>query len=246
MPADRSADDGWTEETSAVFRDLSHYAVPERETQIETILALIPEPAGAAWAMDVCCGGGELTAALLQRFPSMQVIALDGSDSMLAATRTRVSGSADRIQTRQIDIAETGWRRPAEPLHAVVSSLAIHHLDGDGKRSLFADIHAALSAGGVFVMADLIEPTTDRGRALAADAWDAETRRRALDTDGSLAGFERFHAEGWNHYRLTKPDPVDQPSGVADMLDWLRAVGFRRVDVHWMKAGHIIMSGVKA
>ncbi|NQW12048.1 MAG: class I SAM-dependent methyltransferase [Alphaproteobacteria bacterium] len=237
--------DGWTENTSATFRDLAHYAVPEREAQIDTIVALIPGSGGPAVAMDICCGEGRLTTALLARFPSLRVLAYDGSPSMLAATRANAGRDADRVETRVIDIAEADWRRPKTPLHAVVSSLAVHHLDGPGKQTLFADIFAALRPSGVFVLADLVEPATRRAQTVAADAWDAETRRRALDTDGTLDGFERFVAESWNHYRLTEPDPIGQPSRLVDMLDWLRAAGFADVDVHWMKAGHVILSGNK-
>lgn len=239
------ADPAWTEETSAAFRDLAHYAVPERELQVETILALIPEPVGDALAMDICCGAGGLTVAMLEWFPTLRVLALDGSESMLATTRAAAGTGADRLDTAIIDIAETGWRSTPEPLHAAVSSLAIHHLDGPGKRRLFADIHAALKPGGVFVMADLVEPATAAGRSVAGDAWDAETRRRALDTDATLEGYERFLAEDWNYYRLPGPDPVDKPSSVTELLDWLRAAGFEGVDLHWMKAGHVVMSGVK-
>lgn len=240
------ADPGWTEDTSAAFRDLAHYAVPERELQTETILSLIPQPGGEALAMDICCGAGGLTAALLERFVTLRVLALDGSPSMLESTRTAAGANAARLDTAIIDIAEAAWRTPPEPLHAVVSSLAIHHLDGPAKQRLFADIHAALKPGGVFVMADLAEPVTPVGRKVAGDAWDAETRRRALDTDGTLAGYDRFVAEGWNYYRLPGPDPVDKPSSVLELLDWLRAAGFAGVDLHWMKAGHVVMSGVRA
>ena len=239
------ADTLWTEDTSAAFRDLAHYAVPERELQTETILSLIPEPDSAPLAMDICCGAGGLTVAMLERFQGLRILALDGSPSMLETTRAAAGDRADRLETAIVDIAETGWRIPPEPLHAVVSSLAIHHLDGPGKQQLFADIHGALKPGGVFVMADLVEPVTAAGRTVAGDAWDAETRRRALDTDGSLDGYERFVAEDWNYYRLPGPDPPDKPSSVAELLDWLRGAGFQGVDLHWMKAGHVIMSGVR-
>ncbi len=239
------ADPAWTEDTSAAFRDLAHYAVPERELQTATILSLIPDPEAGALTMDICCGAGGLSVAMLERFPGLRVLALDGSESMLETTRAAAGGNAGRLDTALIDIAETSWRTPSEPLHAVVSSLAIHHLDGAGKRALFADIHAALKRGGVFVMADLVEPVTAAGRRVAGDAWDAETRRRALDTDGDLTGYDRFVAEDWNYYRLPGPDPLDKPSRVTELLDWLRAAGFEDVDLHWMKAGHVIISGAK-
>jgi tRNA (cmo5U34)-methyltransferase len=164
---------------------------------------------------------------------------------MLETTRAAAGADADRLETVHFDLAHADWRTPGEPVHAVVSSLAIHHLDGPGKRQLFADIHRMLAPDGVFVMADLVEPATPASKAVAADAWDAETRRRALETDGTLDAFKRFTAEDWNYYRLPGPDSVDQPSSVTELLDWLRAAGFAGVDLHWMKAGHVVMSGVK-
>jgi tRNA (cmo5U34)-methyltransferase len=40
----------------------------------------------------------------------------------------------------------------------VYSALAVHHLDGGGKRELFGRVAATLSPGGVFVLADVIIP----------------------------------------------------------------------------------------
>ena len=42
---------------------------------------------------------------------------------------------------------------PAGPWDAIVSALAIHHLEDDGNRDLFARAHDALGDGGVFVNA---------------------------------------------------------------------------------------------
>src|SRR3546814_8450769 len=72
------------------------------------------------------------------------------------------------------------------------------HLDADGKRRLFADLHAALAPGGVFVLADVVQPAGDAGSAIAAELWDQEVRDRALALDGDLAGFEAFRRADWN------------------------------------------------
>jgi tRNA (cmo5U34)-methyltransferase len=39
-----------------------------------------------------------------------------------------------------------------------VSALAIHHLDGAGKRHLFGRVRDVLVPGGVFVLADVVVP----------------------------------------------------------------------------------------
>jgi len=241
-------DHRWTESESATYRDLSRYAVPQRERQTALIVDRVGATAATGDVLEICCGEGLLTAALLEHLPAGRVLAYDGSDSMLAATRERAARSiagADRLVTRKIDIADRDWRRFEAPLRAAVSSLAVHHLDGPGKRALFADLHAALAPGGVFVLADVIQPTSAAGSAIAADLWDQEVKGRALSLDGDLGGFEAFRRADWNHFRHETLDPIDKPSTVAEHLDWLRDAGFAEVDLHWMTAGQMILSAVR-
>jgi tRNA (cmo5U34)-methyltransferase len=231
----------WSETESTAFRRLSRYAVPERERQVAIIMTLVGAAEADGDALDLCCGEGLLTEALLRALPEARVHAYDGSDSMLAATRERAR-APDRLVTRLIDLGAADWRRFERPLRAVVSSLAIHHLDAAGKRALFADLHAALAPGGVFVLADVILPATAVGHAIAAELWDEEVRRRSLELDGTLEGLELFRRVDWNHFRHAEPNPIDKPSTLAEQMDWLRAAGFADVDAHWMMAGQMIVS----
>ena len=234
----------WSETESATYRDLSRYAVPQRERQVALIVDRVGATAATGDVLEICCGEGLLTSALLAHLPDGRVLAYDGSDSMLAATRER-AGDTDRLVTRKIDIAERDWRRFEAPLRAAVSSLAVHHLDGPGKQGLFADLHVALAPGGVFVLADVIQPATAAGSAIAADLWDQEVKDRALSLDGDLKGFEAFKRADWNHFRHEVLDPIDKPSTVVEHLDWLRDAGFVDVDLHWMTAGQMILSAVR-
>lgn len=234
----------WTETESATYRDLSRYAVPQRERQIAIIVDRVARAGATGDVLEICCGEGLLTAALLARLPEARVHAFDGSDSMLAATRSR-AGAPERLVTRTIDLAARDWRRFDPPLRAAVSSLAIHHLDGPGKRRLFADLFAALAPGGVFVLADVVQPAGAAGAAIAAELWDDEVRERSRALDGDLGGFEAFRRADWNHFRHAVLDPIDQPSTVAEHLDWVRDAGYLEVDLHWMTAGQMILSAVR-
>lgn len=236
----------WTEDDSELFIDEGRYFVPEREAQIATICAAIPPLSGAGHIVELCSGEGLLTRALLERFPEARLHALDGSPKMLEATRRTAGELAERLETREFDLAARHWRALEFQAHAVVSSLAVHHLDGAGKQALFQDIFAMLAPGGVFVLADLIEPTRAESRHIAAAAWDEAVRAQALALDGNLAAFARFQAETWNYYSDPAPDPIDQPSPLYDMLKWLEQAGFARIDVHYLKAGHAILSAVRA
>ncbi|HEY4597469.1 MAG TPA: methyltransferase domain-containing protein [Thermoanaerobaculia bacterium] len=238
---------GWDEANSNDFIDLGRFFVPEREEQIAAVLGLIPDP-GDGLLVDLCCGEGLLSRALLERFPHARVLALDLSPTMLAqarATCAAISGRAGRFDTRPFDLADRSWRTFSEPVRAFVSSLAIHHLDGPAKRQLYRDLAATLAPGGALVIADLVQPSTPASQALAAKAWDDAVRRRSLDLTGGLGPYERFLDLRWNLWAETEPDPIDHPSPLLDQLRWLEEAGLNGVDVAWLKAGHAVFGGIR-
>lgn len=239
---DREA--GWDEDSSRNFIDLGRFFVPEREEQIAAVLGLIPDP-GDGLLVDLCCGEGLLSRALLDRFPHARVLALDLSPTMLAQARATCADHAGRFDTRPFDLADRSWRSFPEPVRAFVSSLAIHHLDGPGKRQLYRDLAAALAPGGALVIADLVQPATPASQALAAKAWDDAVRRRSLELSGGLGPYEKFQEMSWNLWAETEPDPIDKPSPLLGQLRWLEEAGLNGVDVAWLKAGHAVFGGTR-
>ncbi len=237
----------WDETDSREFLDDGRFFVPEREAQIAAICGMIPAPADGAPAhlVELCCGEGLLAAALLARFPRAVVHGYDGSAAMLARARAALPEFGDRFEAHPFALEEAAWRRFPWPVHAFVSSLAIHHLDGAGKRRLFADLAAALAPGGALVIADLVLPASREATALAAAAWDEEVRRRSLELGGDLAAHQRFLDTGWNLFDDPAADPTDKPSPLFDQLRWLAEAGLEAVDVGWMKAGHAVFGGRK-
>lgn len=237
----------WEEENSQDFIDYGKYFVPDREIQINCICEVIPPPSEPAYILDLCCGEGLLMRALLDKFPESHVYGLDGSSTMIAHIEKALVAYGDRFKAKQFDLAASDWREFPFPIHAVVSSLAIHHLDGIEKQTLFKDMASVLAPGGSFIIADLTEPMDQFGRTFAADIWDEAVRQRSLDLDSDLRGYEYFCELGWNHYAQSEPNPdaIDKPSSLFDQLKWLEQAGFTDVDVFWMKAGHAIFGGRK-
>ncbi|GHF52463.1 SAM-dependent methyltransferase [Streptomyces mashuensis] len=233
----------WHEQDSSEFIELGEYFVPERQTQMNVVTAMIPPPDSPVEMLDLCCGQGKLSAALLAAFPTATVTGLDLSPAMLDTARRDLAGHGDRFRTERFDLAAHDWRkRPVAPA-AVVSSLAVHHLDADGKRALYRDVHTMLRPGGVLVIADLVQPAGPRGVALARAMWNDAVREQSLAGTGGLQAYDKFHALEWSCYEY--PDELDKPSPVLDQLGWLREAGFTEVDLYWMKAGHAVFGGVK-
>ncbi|HVT59589.1 MAG TPA: class I SAM-dependent methyltransferase [Thermoanaerobaculia bacterium] len=198
--------------------------------------------------VELCCGEGLLARALLERLPGATVFGYDGSQAMLDSAAAALAAFGERFATCLFDLADCSWRGfetlPRAP-RAIVSSLAIHHLDGAAKRALFGDLFRAFAPGGLLLIADLVRPATAAGAALAARAWDDAVRQRALALAGNLDPLEVFRRDRWNYFADPDPDPLDRPSPLTDQLRWLGEAGFGAVDVYWMKAGHALFGGAK-
>ena len=242
---DRELSVAWEEGDSEDFLEWGRFFVPGREEQIETICRALPEPPPDALLVELCCGEGLLSGALLEHFPEARIRALDGSEMMLEAAREAHAAHGTRFEAERFDLAAAGWRQFDEAPWGIVSSLAIHHLDGAGKKALFADLAAALRPGGSLVIADLVRPASARGLELAARSWDEDVRKRSLELAGGEAAIEAFERLGWNLWLDPDGDPVDRPSTLLEQLGWLRDAGLEAVDVYWMKAGHAIFGGTK-
>ena len=235
---------GWREADSAVFIDYGLAFTPDRERQQEIVCELIADVAPDL-VVELCCGSGELAKLLLERLPAARVRALDGSPRMLAATRETCAAYADRLDLEAFDLAASDWRalRPAPA--AICSSLAVHHLDGGQKRQLFQDLYAGLRAGGIFVLADLVRPASPAAWRIAADDWDRAVALRSQALYGDDRARREFENLRWNYFRWPDDNGIDQPSTVALHVQWLAAAGFEAIDLHWLLAGHAILSARK-
>jgi tRNA (cmo5U34)-methyltransferase len=236
----------WSDDESVDFIKYGNFFVPFREEQHQVITTLLPK-IDNTHIVEICCGEGLLSKHILEAVETSNVIALDGSDAMLEKVAENLSGFKDRYKTKKIDLFATDWRNFNEPVSAFVSSLAIHHLNGEEKKVLFADMYDALEKGGALIIADLIKHENDYGKNVSAQLWDKAVMERSLRYTGSLEGFNAFDRLKWNCF--SDPDfindPIDRPSTLREQLGWLEDAGFKEVDVFWMNAGHVIFAGYK-
>lgn len=238
----------WSEENSASFIAYGRFFNPERERQFEVIgdlVAAAVQNEVAPLFLGLCCGAGDLAAFLLGRFPTARYLALDGSPAMLTETARQCVAFQDRLTVRRFELGSDHWRRMPDRPRIIVSSLAVHDLDGAGKRKLFGGLHALLEPGGAFILADIMRPASPAGFAVAAEAYERTVAERSLKERGDLSMLDKLRELRWNYFRYPDDDTIDQPSTVAEHLRWLEEAGFRGVDIAWAVAGHAIVSGTK-
>src|SRR6266700_3514815 len=105
----------------------------------------------AGTVLELGIGTGETARRILKRHPEARWTAVDANEAMLERARGELP-EADLRRSRLEDPLPPG------PFDLVVSSLAVHHLDGPGKRELFARVHEVLRPGGAFVLGDVVVP----------------------------------------------------------------------------------------
>jgi len=101
--------------------------------------------------LELGVGTGMTSRAVLERHPRARLVGIDESEAMLAAAELEGDLRVARLEDPL----------PAGPFDLVVSCLAVHHLDGDGKRDLFHRIAEVLRPGGHFILADVVVPEDD-------------------------------------------------------------------------------------
>ena len=174
-------------------------------------------PGDARRVLDLGTGDGRLLGLLLGDRPGMVGVGLDFSEPMLQAARKRFADD-DRIELLKHDLAGP---LPIEALgrfDAVVSSFAIHHLEHERKRSLYAEVFDLLEPGGVFANLEHVASPTGRLH---------------------LAFYAAINEP------IEDEDPSDRLLGVETQLGWLRELGFDDVDCYWKWLEMALLVGVK-
>lgn len=185
-----------TESQVAIYREEQADAVPQRAQGEAVLLDLLPSRLRRL--LDLGTGDGRLIAIIREARPHVTAVGIDFSPPMLAAARDRFAGD--------VSLMEHDLTEPLPQLgtfDAVVSSLAIHHLPDERKRTLYAEVFDVLEPGGVFLNMEHV--------ASATPALHAEF----------LAFFD------------TDDDPSDQLVLVEHQCEWLREIGFNDVDCLW-------------
>jgi tRNA (cmo5U34)-methyltransferase len=232
----------WSEDASRAFIDHGDSFVPHRRRVLESIAALIPERDTAWTLLDLCCGEGLLSEAVLRRHANCRAIGLDLSLTMRQAATRRLESVGGRFSAVAFRLEDSTWRTYRD-VWCIASSLAVHHLDDTGKQHLFADAYRMLAPGGVVVLFDVLQHPCALAGQLAAQHWDEYVRRRSVEATGTDRAWRTFVDDEWNMYAHPPlPGDIDQPSTLFEHLKWAEQAGFVDIDVHSLEAGHALMS----
>ncbi|MDF6022968.1 methyltransferase domain-containing protein [Streptomyces sp. JH34] len=118
-----------------------------------SIMAWLPVEAPRE-IVDLGCGTGAGTFALLARFPGARVTAVDASAEHLHRLREKATaqGAEDRVRTVRADLDAADWPGLGTP-GLVWASASMHHMADPGRT--LRQVHDVLAPGGLFAVVEL-------------------------------------------------------------------------------------------
>jgi SAM-dependent methyltransferase len=180
----------------ALYREQHADAMPQRVEGEAVLLELLPSRLSRV--LDLGTGDGRLLALIREHRSGVEAVGVDFSPPMLTLARERFDGAAWIVEHDLADpLPELG------SFDAIVSSLAIHHLPDERKRSLYGELFDVLLPGGVFLNLEHVASATPALHAEFLGLFDADD------------------------------DPSDQLVPVERQCEWLRDIGFQDVDCMW-------------
>ena len=211
------------------FVDDVRGGVPYAADQIEIMLRVVA--AGSAPVrrfVDLGCGAGVLSRAVLAHYPNAEAVLVDFSEPMLAEARAALATSTPAPRFVRADLAEPAWSesiRTAAPFDLVVSGYAIHHLQDARKQALYREVFDLLAPHGWFLNVEHVASSTPWVQQVADDLL--------------IDSLHAFHRQRGG--TKTRPEVADEfvhrPDKAANILapvetqcGWLRQIGFVDVD----------------
>jgi tRNA (cmo5U34)-methyltransferase len=125
-----------------------------RYEELQQATAAATAELDAREVLELGTGTGETARRVLALHSSALLVGIDESAPMLEEARRMLP--SERI--RELRVARLQDPLPSGPFQLVLSALAIHHLSSAEKRDLFRRVADVLTAGGRFVLADLVVP----------------------------------------------------------------------------------------
>ena len=187
--------------------------IPHRAEGTAVFVELLPERVERV--LDLGTGDGRLLDLVLTARPGSTGVGLDLNEEMLTRAGERFAGDARvEIGAHDLDDPLPGDGR----FDVIVSSFAIHHVDDDRKRALYAECAARLTPGGAFLnLEHVASPTEELHEAFLAE----------LGIDPA------------------DDDPSNLLAPVEDQLGWLRDAGLVDVECFWKWRELALLAGSK-
>lgn len=219
-------------------------SIPLDIEQIDIVLRLIEAARGSRPRrfLDLGCGEGMLSAALLDEFPASEGWLVEATDGALRAVRQRFQ-KRPGVHLIAADYRVEQWvesLKGSGPFDVIISGLAIDELSNARKQALYREIFALLSPEGIFLNLEHVASATRWTESVWDDCMIQSIFGRELK---EVPGRTRAEVAR-EYYARMAASGAGAPLEV--QCDWLRETGFENVDCYLKVQELAIFGGQRA
>jgi tRNA (cmo5U34)-methyltransferase len=207
-------------------------AIPLAHEQIGVMISILKSRAQPVEKfMDLGCGDGILSAAILGEYPSSRGVLIDFSEPMLEQAREQLKEYSDQLTFLDLDYGDPAWVNSIQtqgPFDAIVSGYSIHHQPDARKRPIYEEIFSLLKPGGWFINIEHIAAESQ----LAVDLFNNHIieARYALEQKNGGTKTKQEIADIY----MNRPDKdANILLSVDTQCNWLREIGYEEVDCYF-------------
>ena len=181
------------------------------------IMHYLPNALNPVNILEMGCGTGNLTKLIIKQYPNATIHIVDISEKMIESCKNELINQ-NNIKYYCNDFRDLDSNIPNCDL--VLSSISIHHINDNEKKSLFKRLHEKLTANGVFCYSDQFSSFENEIYRKNISQWKNES----MQNGSSQAEWEMWMKHQDNH---------DYHTPLGEQTKWLKEAGFRNAECVW-------------
>mmetsp|Transcript_93327 Transcript_93327/g.216989 ORF Transcript_93327/g.216989 Transcript_93327/m.216989 type:complete len:373 (+) Transcript_93327:55-1173(+) len=209
------------DELAMEYNKLIHVWVPWYDEMLAVTVGALPTKPTTPVILELGCGTGNLSAAVLAALPGVTLHVVDDSKESLSLCRHRNRLNKQEVAYHQQDFMDLDFG--AASLDHVVTTISLHHLEETCRKVLFTRTYKWLKPGGSLVYTDIF-----RGGDQEEDNRFCEDWKTASYAKGATD-------EQWSRF-MEHDRKQDKHSSMAVVTGWLRKIGFVNIEVTWSRS----------
>lgn len=200
-------------------------AIPHMDIYYNTVIKLTENYQNPK-ILDLGAGTGILTELLYKQHPQSNITLLDLSTDMLNVAKTKFNNTKFKYITA--DYLEYDF---TENYDIIVSSLSIHHLTDEEKKTLYAKIYETLNPQGIFINADQVRGSTEHTEKIYKNQDETHLSKQNIPEKEKQT--------------LRNRRKLDKPATLHDTIKWYEEIGYKNVDIYYKYYRYFVIAGEK-
>jgi tRNA (cmo5U34)-methyltransferase len=193
---------------------------PYYDEMLAEVARTLPERAQEI--LELGCGTGALSAAILARYPDATLTLVDGSNEMMDIARQRLEAAAASFVRQAFEQLAF----PTAQFDLVASNMSLHHIEDKGP--YYERIRTWLRPGGWLVFGDELTGAVPHVETLHWNDWEDFARQPGHWTEDDLSKAREHYLQN-DHYET-----------LARQLELLGEAGFDPVDCAWRHSNYAV------